>query len=80
MTVPASALPKHVRDRLPKPPPKRRRKVADAAPVSERRCRWRCVRCGETFDWWTGQRGAQTHANGSGHARVEIVWGEGEAE
>ena len=45
------------------------------APLSPDRNRWRCAKCGAVFEKWAPM---QRHSNDTGHARVEIVWGEGD--
>lgn len=47
------------------------------APLSDRRCRWRCAACGHLSDWW---RAAERHADENGHHKIDVVWGEREAE
>lgn len=64
--VPASALPKHVRDRLPDAPPGRRRAVARDG------CTWRCGACGLATSAYAA---AERHADEPGHRRIECVLG-----
>lgn len=75
MTLRAADLPIATRRRLAlAPPPAPRARKTPAGGNT-----WRCGVCGLVTTHWTGAAGAQTHANETGHARVEIVWGEGDA-
>lgn len=81
MTLYAHNLPKHARDRLPRPSPMRTaRAAADrtaAVPMATAAGWFRCVGelgCGAEFTAWTGKSGAEEHSTAFRHPLMRWVW------